>query len=222
MALRLRPTVKPMEVKLIDSMGNDLTTVNSARVSFNKVATEFADRDERLIKYLCDHHHWTPMSHISYQVRIKAPIFVARQWFKHQIGITRNEVSRRYVSDMPEFFSPEVWRGAPVNGAKQGSHGEITSNEIIRAYDDLISNALETYKSLLAEGVAPEQARIVLPQSCYTEWIESGSLVAGARICKQRLSHDAQSEIRDLAAMLQTELAQIAPITWKHLMNTGE
>lgn len=211
-----------MKVILLDSMGNDLSVVNAARVSFHKVSEEFNDKDERLIKYLADHGHWTPFSQVQYQVRIKAPVFIARQWFKHQIGITRNEVSRRYVSDAPEFYTPEVWRGAPVDGAKQGSHGVVDINPgdpkwMVDDVQRLYAKAEWTYNQLLHKGVCPEQARMVLPQSMFTEWVESGSIAAAARICKQRRDAHAQHEIQVLADMFAQEVADIAPISWKAL-----
>ena len=210
-----------MKVTLLDSMGNDLSVVNAARVSFHKVASEYTEKDAKLIKYLASHDHWTPFSQVTYQVRISAPIFIARQWFKHQIGITRNEVSRRYVSDEPEFYVPETWRGAPVNGAKQGSAGELDAVEDYLATGNMwavYDRSRKSYDDLLSLGVCPEQARMVLPQGMYTEWVETGSIAAAARIIKQRVDHNAQAEIRELAMMLQEEIKDIAPVSLAALM----
>lgn len=208
-----------MKVTLIDSMGGDLTVVNSARVSFAKVSHEFDERDSKLIRYLADHDHWTPFSQVQYQVRIQAPIFVARQWFKHMVGITRNEVSRRYVDDDPAFFVPPIWRGKPTDGAKQGSSGEIEDKmdaDLIMA--DCYEVADAAYQALLKKGVCPEQARMVLPQATYTEWIETGSLASAARICQQRMDPHAQAEIQELATLFKDAVKYIAPVSFEALM----
>ena len=114
-----------MNVQLVDKMGSDLTVVNAARVSYAKTKDKFEDNDEKLISFLAKHEHWSPFAHASLQFRIKAPIFVARQLVKHQVGLTWNEVSRRYVDYEPEFYTPDTWRGRPQN-SKQGSDGEVS------------------------------------------------------------------------------------------------
>ena len=210
-----------LKVQLIDSMGSDLSVVNAARVSFSKMADKFTDRDEKLINYLADHNHWTPFSQVQYQVRISAPIFVARQWFKHQIGITRNEVSRRYVDFQPEFYETRLWRKRPEN-KKQGSSdtsffSESELDTVTFMYSDAVRHATDSYNAMIDKGVAPEQARAVLPQAMYTEWVETGSLSAAARIVSLRDHDDAQKEIRDLAIMLCNEIEDIAPVSWKAL-----
>ena len=210
-----------LKVQLIDSMGSDLSVVNAARVSFSKMADKFTDRDEKLINYLADHNHWTPFSQVQYQVRISAPIFVARQWFKHQIGITRNEVSRRYVDFQPEFYETRLWRKRPEN-KKQGSSdtsffSESELDTVTFMYSDAVRHATDSYNAMINKGVAPEQARAVLPQAMYTEWVETGSLSAAARIVGLRDQDDAQKEIRDLAIMLCNEIKDIAPVSWKAL-----
>ena len=113
-----------MKVELIDKMGDDISVVNAARVSYSKQSKTFTEKDEKLIKYLAEHEHWSPFAHASMQFRIKAPVFVARQLVKHQVGLVWNEVSRRYVDYEPEFYAPEIWRGRPKN-SKQGSDGEV-------------------------------------------------------------------------------------------------
>lgn len=212
-----------MKVTLLDSLGTDVNVVNAARVSFAKEQIIFEEKDERLIKYLADHDHWTPFSQVQYQVRISAPIFVARQWFKHQIGITRNEVSRRYVDFDPEVYNTRLWRKRPEN-KKQGSSdtsffSESELDTVSFLYSDAVRHASDSYKAMIEKGVAPEQARAVLPQGMYTEWVETGSLAAAARICSLRIQEDAQKEIQDLAIMLQKEIEPIAPYSWKALTN---
>ena len=212
-----------MKVTLLDSLGSDKNVVNAARVSFAKQVEEFTERDEKLISYLANHDHWTPFSQVQYQVRISAPIFVARQWFKHQIGITRNEVSRRYVDFVPEVYETRLWRKRPEN-KKQGSSDTsfFTESELDTVsfmYEDAVRHATDSYKAMIKKGVAPEQARAVLPQGMYTEWVETGSLAAAARICALRIQDDAQKEIQDLAIMLQKEIEPIAPVSWKALTN---
>ena len=189
-----------MEVTLIDHMGSDLTVVNAARVSFNKesnwesipeagpVRDLLNESDEKLIKYLAKHNHWTPFAHTSLQFRIKAPIFVARQLGKHQVGLVWNEISRRYVDYEPEFYYPEYWRGRPENKKQGSSEEEIDINPSTgsgRAMVDDYHHAMQkcswTYQQLLRKGVAPEMARMVLPQSMFTEWYWTGSLVSFAR-----------------------------------------
>ena len=211
-----------MYAELIDAMGDDLTVVNAARVSFAKEVEEFGERDTRLIKYLARHNHWTPFAHVTATFRVQAPIFVARQLFKHVVGLVANEVSRRYVSDEPEFYQPVDWRGAPEN-AKQGSDGVVADQGYCYAYhEDAIRMATTAYYQLLKEGVAPEQARMVLPQSMMTEWIWTGSLAAFARICKQRISKDAQAETAVIAKDISDQLSGVAPVSWEVLTDGGE
>ena len=197
-----------MKVEMIDLMGGDLTVVNSARVSFDKISTQFKDKDKGLIKYLAEHDHWTPFGHVQAQFRIKAPLFIARQLVKHQTGLVWNELSRRYVDSEPEFHAPEGWRKRAPD-KKQGSLDEtFTDHDEIRfddRYWDLITRIKTTYDNMLAAGVAPEQARMILPQSMMTEWIWTGSLVAFARVVKLRSSSDAQYECRQVARMIDDE-----------------
>ena len=211
-----------MYAELMDAMGDDLTVVNAARVSFAKEVEEFGERDTRLIKYLARHNHWTPFAHVTATFRVQAPIFVARQLFKHVVGLVANEVSRRYVSDEPLFYQPEEWRGAPEN-AKQGSDGVVADQGYCHAYhEDVIRMATTAYYQLLKEGVAPEQARMVLPQSMMTEFIWTGSLAAFARVCKQRLSKDAQAETAVIAKDISDQLSGVAPVSWEVLTDGGE
>ena len=188
-----------MNVKLIDSMGGDLTVVNAARVSYAKESKELETKDEKLIKYLAEHNHWTPFAHVQVSFRIKAPVFVARQLVKHQIGLVWNETSRRYVSDEPELYTPprDYWRTKPAKGqSKQGSNPD---EKRIYNVKPVYQTILNTYNDMIAKGIAPEMARMILPQSMMTEWIWTGSLVAFARVCKLRCASDSQMETRNIA-----------------------
>ena len=209
-----------MNVKLIDHMGSDLTVVNAARVSFSKTSEAVNDNDERLIRYLATHGHWSPFAHCFVQFRIKAPIFVARQLVKHQIGLSWNEVSRRYVNEPPEFYAPPVWRGKPEN-SKQGSDGEVedqsTPQKVLEQTNLL---AFKNYNVLIKQGVAPEQARMILPQTMMTEWWWSGSLQAFARVCNQRLDNHSQAETQVIAREIQNHCLNHFPVSWMALSGT--
>ena len=207
-----------MNVTLIDSMGTDLTVVNAARVSFDKHHEDLTYRDEKLIAYLAKQGHWTPFGHPQLQFRVSAPIFVARQLVKHQVGLVWNEVSRRYVDTVPVFHIPTQWRGK-AEDKKQGSSKEFVdlNFKLTDGVIDLHTNALALYRQLLDAKVAPEQARLVLPQSMYTEWYWTGSLYAFARVCNSRISDDAQEETRYIAQEISTLIDTKFPISWKYL-----
>jgi thymidylate synthase (FAD) len=212
--------ISDIKVDLIDKMGSDLSVVNAARVSFNKVSTQCDDKDVKLINYLARHNHWTPFAHAFLSFRIKAPIFVARQAVKHQVGLAWNEVSRRYVDSEPEFWFPKEWRGRPQN-MKQGSSGVVTlDTEAYCCPEDQVALSLATYNGLLDQGVAPEQARMVLPQNTMTEWIWSGSLAAFCRVCKLRLDPHAQQEIQELAGGILAHLEACFPVSTKALLES--
>lgn len=230
-----------MKVELIDHMGSDLRVVNAARVSFHKASKwvqcagqdgrdkALATADAKLINYLAKHGHWSPFSHCFLTFRIKAPIFVARQLQKHQVGLAWNEVSRRYVDSEPEFYVPDGWRRRSEN-VKQGSSDELVQvmehpfyggdamdvNEYVTLYTE---NMLFLYTAMIDQGVCPEQARMVLPQSMYTEWYWSGSLYAFARVCKQRLDPHAQRETQEVAQQISNHIAKLFPVSWKALLN---
>ena len=210
-----------MFVKLIDSMGTDLSVVNAARVSFGKRKEEFTEGDKFLIKYLAEHGHWSPFAHCSAQFHIKAPVFVARQLVKHQVGLSWNEISRRYVDTDVEFYEVDKWRGKPID-KKQGSDGTLEDKHGICQWSKtkIETAALESYKGLLEQGVAPEQARMVLPQSMMTEWYWSGTLYAFARVCNLRCASDAQYETRIVANLINKECGKLFPISWMELRNT--
>lgn len=229
--------ISEMSVELIDVMGSDLTVVNSARVSFAKKSDweydkdnhdghgepKLSDKDAKLIGYLARHNHWTPFAHTFASFRIKAPIFVARQLVKHQVGLAWNEVSRRYVDDEPEFWFPKEWRGKPVN-AKQGSDGVVTEKafgnfcELSVYPEELCNISLDLYADMIKKGYAPEQARMILPQNTMTEWIWSGSLAAFVRVCKLRLDPHAQLETQQIARHIRDLLVPHFPVSFNALM----
>ena len=213
-----------MEVELIDSMGNDVSVVNAARVSFGKRVKEMSEGDAKLIRYLAKHNHWSPFAHAQIQFRIKAPIFVARQLVKHQQGLVWNEISRRYVEHEPEFYEVESWRGRPINKKQGSSEEEIMWIERNTRTDALQSQvetiALKNYNRMLDAGVAPEQARMILPQSMFTEWWWSGSLYAFSRVCNLRCALDAQYETRIVANLIDKECERLFPISWIELRKT--
>ena len=206
-----------IESTYIDHMGSDLSVVNAARVSFGKKHDTFEDKDKGLIRYLAKHKHLSPFGHAFASFHVKAPIFVARQLVKHKF-LRWNEISRRYVDDEPEFYQPDVWRGRSED-KKQGSEGEVTLGTLD---DSIVSDspyeALCAYKSLLQAGVAPEQARMVLPQSTMTEWYWSGSLDAFASMCKLRCASDTQYESRVVAEQISEKMEELFPVSWVALM----
>ena len=206
-----------MQVELVDHMGSDLSVVNAARVSYAKFKDQFEDRDEKLIKFLAEHNHWSPFAHASLQFRIKAPVFVARQLVKHQVGLVWNEVSRRYVSFPAELYEIKEWRGKPEN-SKQGSTGELKLDPTtLHNLEMFNKQALVLYNTLIGKGIAPEQARSVLPQSMMTEWIWSGTLYAFARVCNLRCAKDTQQETQQVANQIRDICAEQFPVSWKYL-----
>lgn len=209
-----------MKVELVDKMGSDLTVVNAARVSFNK-HKDFLEKDDLgLIRYLAKHKHWTPFGHPQVMLRMAAPVFVRTQCFKHKQGFVENEVSRRYVDSSPEFFYPDAWRSRPTDGAKQGSSDELKDGQTNAPYwvGEVYSLALHAYEEMLKDGVAPEQARMVLPQSMMTEWYWTGSLAAYSRFYTLRSDPHAQKEIQDLAEMVGNIIEPLFPYSWEALV----
>jgi thymidylate synthase (FAD) len=202
-----------MKVTLIDTMGNDMRVADAARVSFDKKASEYTpEQNEKLINYLAKHKHYSPFGHCFASFHVKAPIFVRAQLVKHEY-LRMNEVSRRYVDTPPEFFHPEVWRGRPVD-KKQGSSGVVDYG--VGGWD-LYGRQLMLYEDMVKKGVAPEQARMVLPQSMYTEWYWSGSLDAFANMVNLRDKPDAQEETRFIAKEISNLMLDKFPISWKAL-----
>lgn len=204
-----------MKATLLNHMGDDNTVVDAARVSFKKGHKEFTEeQNHKLIKYLADHGHYSPFGHCFASFHVKAPIFVARQLVKHEY-LRWNEVSRRYVDDGPEFYFPEVWRGRPID-KKQGSSGVIDKSVGEWALI-ATSTASNNYSKLIEEGVAPEQARMILPLNTYSEWYWSGSLDAFANMAKLRCKPDTQEETRLIANQISEQMLEKFPVSWKAL-----
>ena len=216
-------TTNTCRVALVDSMGNDLRVADAARVSFAKQSSldengELRAGDGKLIKYLADHDHWTPFAHVMVTLRIACPVFVARQWFRHTIGVARNEVSRRYVDDEVQYFLPDEIRARPDASIKQGSGGKHPKSDQWRdAIDCVYTIADCLYEKMIADGVAPEQARMVLPLAHMTEFYETASLAFYGRVAGLRLDPHAQEEVRDLMELIDHAIQPIAPAAWQAL-----
>jgi len=212
-----------IKVSYIDHMGSDLSVVNAARVSFGKksdwkysaLQEGLLEKDAKLISYLANHEHLSPFGHAFASFHVKAPIFVARQLVKHKF-LRWNEISRRYVDDEPEFYVPDVWRGRSAD-KKQGSEGVVDVGD----WGDTNWACLIAYNDLLTHGVAPEQARMVLPQSTMTEWYWSGSLDAFASMCNLRLKEDTQYESRIVAQQISDVMKEMFPVSWASLVDEG-
>lgn len=210
-----------MKLELVDYMGSDDAVADAARVSFSKPAHLYSkEQNERLIQYLAKHEHWTPFSHCIIKLREEVPIFVARQRFKHTVGFSYNETSRRYVSDEPKFYYPNEWRSKPEGSVKQGS-GDVHpySDQWKDSYNSFVEEAKKLYTDMINGGVAPEQARMVLPQSMQTEYIVTGSLYAFARAFKLRNDSHAQKEIQYLAKEWDKIIRPLFPKSWSALVD---
>jgi thymidylate synthase (FAD) len=218
-----------INVTYIDHMGTDLTVANAARVSFGKKSEmdtsdvwgppKLKDKDAKLIRYLAEHKHISPFGHCFTSFHIKAPVFVARQLVKHKF-LRWNEISRRYVDSEPEFYVPRSWRGRSED-KKQGSSGEWYDEDLDFAVEDGHTSCLNAYKELLENGVCPEQARMVLPQSMMTEWYWSGSLDAFADMCNLRCKGDTQAETQYVAWDINYEMTKLFPVSWRALRENG-
>ena len=218
-----------IKVTYIDHMGIDLTVANAARVSFGKQSEmdtsdvwgppKLKDKDAKLIQYLAKHKHISPFGHCFVSFHIKAPVFVARQLVKHKF-LRWNEVSRRYVDKEPEFYVPKSWRGRSED-KKQGSSGEWYDEDMDLLLESCHKVCLHDYKELLENGVCPEQARMVLPQSMMTEWYWSGSLDAFADMCNLRCKGDTQAETQYVAWDINYEMNKLFPVSWKALRENG-
>jgi thymidylate synthase (FAD) len=206
--------------------GNDETVADAARVSFAKRASLFVpELNHKLIRYLAKNRHWSPFAHPAASFRITAPIFVARQLAKHQVGFAWNEESRRYIDDRADFYAPEAWRERPQGGIKQGSGGAMPPNaqETATSWMEHAYEACEqAYSQMLVAGVAPEQARMVLPLGCLTSWIWSGSLYGWARVCRLRLDPHAQGETRIVAEKIASHMREWFPVSWAALTERTE
>lgn len=219
--------ISPIEVTYRSHMGSDLDVVNAARVSFAKESdwdseeygSFLKEKDEKLIRYLAEHNHWSPFSHCFISFHVKAPIFIARQLQKHTVGLAWNEVSRRYVDDEPEFYTPIFWRKRADNVKQGSSNKEVKESVLCNSYLlDTYEDCLDTYQALIDAGVAAEQARMSLPQGTHTEWIWSGSLYAFARVCNLRLGEGAQREAGEVAQQIKEILQLLFPVSCKYLL----
>jgi len=227
--------IAKQEVSLIDHCGTDLSVVNAARVSFHKESEweavpgkelfeknshKLSDKDAKLIHYLAKHNHKSPFNHCFLSFRVKAPLMVARQLVKHEY-LPWNEVSRRYVDDEPECYLPSSIRLRPDSSIKQGS-GPDADKETQSFYRGIIAqqfeDSLEVYNMLLEAGIAPEQARMVLPQSMMTEWLWSGTLFAFVKMLKLRLDPHAQQETREVAEQIAVHVKELFPVSFSALM----
>lgn len=221
-------------VELLEVFGDDLTVANAARVSFHKeshmeatldqegnvVSQQLSERDTKLVNYLAKYNHITPFFHPVIRMRLKMPIPIAREWFRHVVGFARNEVSRRYVTEAPEFFVPKILRKRDKDVKQGSSKDPIDRNDAVcRELAEFHEKMFDFYNKLIEEeGVCPEQARFYLPQSMYTEFIETGSLSAYARLVHLRDEATAQKEIQDYAKRVSQLVEPHFPVAWKALM----
>lgn len=221
-----------MKAEYLDHMGSDLSVVNAARVSFDKVSEweekvfddgdyadwVLSDADTKLISYLAKHNHWTPFAHTSISLRMEAPVPIRTQCFKHKQGFVENEESRRYISSRPVLFVPHELRLAPTNGAKQGSSGvHPISKEWLVDYVNYCEKMIDFYEDMIDDGVCPEQARFVLPQGCEVKWVWTGNLYSYANFYNKRTDPHAQKEIRDLAEEVGKIVQPLFPVSWAAL-----
>lgn len=213
-------------IELLMNVGSDNTVANTARVSmelngiWDAMPNGYSEeKRDKLIKYLATHKHTSPFRHTSITLRCKVPIFLARQLGKHQVGMSWNEVSRRYVDEQPEFFYPEFWRERPVGSIKQGSGDKSEYSDYLQdAYDKLLSHAKDLYEEMLALGIAPELARMILPQSMQTEFVWTGSLMAFAHVYNLRAESHAQLEAQEFAKELDKLIRPLYPVAWRALV----
>lgn len=216
--------VSTSTVEYLRHSGSDRAIAEAAWVSTDSARNRSEDDVRRILRYLSKHAHWTPFAQTSLTVRISVPIFVARQLMRHNVGIVWNEESRRYVDTPPSFFIPGQWRGRPVGGIKQGSSGVLEKGAQFLAtwwINASVKRSLQTYNVLLATGVAPEQARMVLPLCTMTQIVATMSLSAAHRICRLRLDPHAQSEIRDVAVQISSICQRYFPIAWSALSDAS-
>lgn len=211
--------ISDISVEYMDHMGSDCTVVNAARVSFNKEINVMSFNDVKLLQYLAKHRHWSPFAHTSIQFRCKAPIFLARQLVKHQVGGVWNEVSRRYVDSAPEFYIPKAVHNYPQN-AKQGCGEEhFFSEYFVGEILAVTKDADAEYNRLIAEGIAPEEARMVLPLNTMTEWIWTGSLMFWYRVWSLRHDPHAQSAAREFADLLYKAIPDDFQVSMQSLVD---
>lgn len=215
--------LRDTDIQLIGITGSDTMVAATARDSYQKKITRFFDRENpkldnvSLIAFLARHKHFAPSTHPSLQFRFAMPYAIAREWFRHSVGLTRSEASRRYITRTPEFFKEGKFRGKAAGGNKQGSGGELNADLQILLEgiaDDANEYCLTAYNKMLEMGACPEQARFRLPESNYTYFTETGSLAAYLRIVSLRFAPDAQKEIRDYAAVVAYVIENTFPVTW--------
>lgn len=215
-----------MQIKLIDHMGSDWAVANDARVSFsgfnennNQLPYSYSeDKAIKLINYLSLHGHTSPFRHSYLKFKCKAPLFVARQLAKHQVGLSWNEESRRYIDSEPEFYKFATWRKRPENNIKQGSSDELEYQQFPnQLFEKVMLSSIETYTKLLEIHVAPEQARSILPQNVMVNWVWSGTLLAFAHVYKLRVHGTAQKESQYFAELLNNEAVNLFPNSWTAL-----
>ena len=212
-------------IELLSHQGNDNTVANTARVSmqfdgtWDELPENYTEEQRnKLIKYLATHHHTSPFRHVNLSIRVDVPIFLARQLGKHQVGLSWNEVSRRYVDTEPTFYIPEEWRAAPDGSIKQGSAGVLEHTDYVKGYyGQHLKSCLNTYNFMLREGVAPEMARMALPQSMMTQFVWTGSLMAFAHVYKLRIDGHAQVEAQEFARELDEIIRPLFPVSWEAL-----
>jgi len=216
--------IEPMSVEYMKHMGDDNWIADVARVSFGKESKDFSkERNDRLIRFLAKHNHWSPFSHCIVSFRMTAPIFVARQLAKHQVGLSWNEISRRYVDYEPTYYCPSTWRNRPAENIKQGSGKDSRYQEVTQdMFNELVDLSDMIYNRMINLDIAPEQARMVLPQNMMTKWIWTGSLYAWSRIWKLRVHPTAQIETRMLIEQIGPHMETLFPIAWKELLNDNE
>ncbi|WNM73619.1 ThyX-like thymidylate synthase [Streptomyces phage Sollertia] len=216
-------------VRLVDYMGNDLSIVNAARVSYAKESDDFSDRDDRLLKFLVREGHLSPFRHAALTFEVYAPLFVARQWWKYAVASSHledqtgwNESSRRYITEEPEFYIPDggSWRSKPAN-SKQGSGEPIDKSkghQFTSILVDYILKGEELYKEAMDEEIAPEQARLFLPAyGMFVRWRWTTSLATVAHFLAERLEHDAQYEIQQYAKAVNDLTSKAFPKTLEAL-----
>lgn len=228
-----------ISVELLDYCGSDEAVANAARVSFsqfgewNSIPEGYTKaKSDKLIKYLADHSHTSPFRHNSITVRCQAPVFLARQLMKHQAGLSWNEISMRYCDKPLGFFFPEAWRSRPDKSLKQGSGDGVVevlhrgddsyswAEKTTEAYFDHVADCVNLYQDMLSNNVAPELARMVLPQAMLTDWVWTGNLMAFSHVYNLRSKDNAQLEARFFAEQLDKVLQPIFPVSWSAL--TGD
>ena len=212
-----------MEVTYLDHMGSDLTVANAARVSFGKRKEVFDEKDAKLVRFLARENHIIPFAHPHVSFHFKAPIFVARQLAKHQVGFSWSEVSRRYVKDDPELYIPPKLRKGSQD-IKQGSLDEEVGqhNKQLLTFCEYADYACQGYLRLLDAGVCPEQARTILPQAAYTEWVWTGSLLGWSRVWGLRVKPDAQRETREIVEKIGPSMEGLFTVSWEALTSVQD